>query len=863
MALKNRTLPGLKHLLKNTDNEHTATHYNRAGCHRLKWIAFLAAFAVLALSPAGCAGNEDAGEISMAETVETAVTDENSDAQTEDVIKNTDGGTPPSESEENMTAYGKISDKRSYFDFNEGAGNRGPHQVTENSKYSCRFFATASFDNLALSCPSYNDNIGSMKFSLYRWAGDYRSTVAQEPLAVETYVDFRDNETLEFGFPEQEAGEYLIMLSEGTSGVGIWKFDTSKTGTYLYDDGLESEGVFTMKISYTYTPNKKWEQCRTMIDTDILVTTPPEPVMSPDDPLIVLDAMPDTWAATDALGRTLPMNAETGDIREGKYVGLFFWTWHSGQSSGSGEPANNTMIAREHPEAKNDYNSPVWDEYKNSVFFWDEPIYGYYNGLDRWVFRKQAEMLANSGVDVIFFDNTNGTFTWREGYLTLCEVFEEARSQGVKTPKISFLLPFSDGADTVTQLREIYLTIFRDCLYQDLWFYWDGKPLIMAYSGQLSKKDPIEYEIRDFFTFRAGEPTYNSPREIENSKKWTWLSVFPQAVTYRKDGTPEHMTVGVAQNWSAEIGLTAMNGTNIFGRTHTSSGYDTREDAKLRGANFEEQTGYALEVDPDFVFITGYNEWIAGRYNEWQSVENAFPDEYNEEFSRDIEPTKGDLADNYYYQMVSFIRKFKGTRAVPEASGEKTIDIGASASQWDDVSPRYIAYRGNTFDRDCDGYGSTHYTDTTGRNDIIYAKAARDKENISFMCRCAADITPFEKDTGWMRLYIDIDGSSAPAWNTFNYIVEPQEDGTAFVMEYSGTRNDWSWNRIASVPYSVDGDTIQLSIPRSALTGLENDTFTVNFKWSDNTCIDGDIMDFYVHGDVAPGGRFKYVYTVK
>lgn len=34
-----------------------------------------------------------------------------------------------------------------------------------------------------------------------------------------------------------------------------------------------------------------------------------------------------------------------------------------------------------------------------------------------------------------------------------------------------------------------------------------------------------------------------------------------------------------------------------------------------------------------------------------------------------------------------------------------------------------------------------------------------------------------------------------------------------------------------------------------------------NFKWTDNTQNDGDIMDFYLNGDVAPGGRFKFAFV--
>ena len=66
--------------------------------------------------------------------------------------------------------------------------------------------------------------------------------------------------------------------------------------------------------------------------------------------------------------------------------------------------------------------------------------------------------------------------------------------------------------------------------------------------------------------------------------------------------------------------------------------------------------------------------------------------------------------------------------------------------------------------------------------------------------------------------------------------------------------------------YNVDGRYMMVKIPKSAF-GLEGDDFTVNFSWTDNvhdegdyTKYSGDIMDFYISGDVAPGARFKYSY---
>ena len=57
---------------------------------------------------------------------------------------------------------------------------------------------------------------------------------------------------------------------------------------------------------------------------------------------------------------------------------------------------------------------------------------------------------------------------------------------------------------------------------------------------------------------------------------------------------------------------------------------------------------------------------------------NAFPDECNDAFSRDIEPTKGKLKDHYYYQMVDFIRRYKGTEAPAVDTKRTTIRAAGS-----------------------------------------------------------------------------------------------------------------------------------------------------------------------------------------
>ena len=84
-------------------------------------------------------------------------------------------------------------------------------------------------------------------------------------------------------------------------------------------------------------------------------------------------------------------------------------------------------------------------------------------------------------------------------------------------------------------------------------------------------------------------------------------------------------------------------------------------------------------------------------------------------------------------------------------------------------------------------------------------------------------------------------------------------DTTALLEKSEG---GWNWTAVGEVDYTVQGNLLQIKIPKKLLD-IEGDNFTVNFKWADNTQKDGDIMDFYVSGDVAPLGRFKYQYNAK
>ena len=572
----------------------------------------------------------------------------------------------------------------------------------------------------------------------------------------------------------------------------------------------------------------------------------------------------DSWAATDALGRKVSEYKDAGDKKKDKFIAMFYWTWHQGNDDTTYQVKNISEIVRKYPEAMKDYNHPAWGDKRPGFFFWEQPLLGYYKTTDPWVLRKHAEMLADAGVDAVFFDCTNGSLTWEDSYEALMKTWDQAQKDGVNVPKIAFMLPFGPAPHSLVSLRQLYKDVYKPGRYENLWFVWKGKPCIMAYPDNLTDS-PEDRAIRDFFTFRPGQPDIvDGPGRPD---QWGWLETYPQhKFVERPDGGCEEMVVCVAQNANDASGghCCAFNAPGTYGRSYTQQrGQDTREDAYLYGLNIQEQWDYALQCDPDLIFVTGWNEFIAGKHIGWHPARPyypfAFPDQFDWERSRDIEPVKawGDKGDAYYIQLVDNIRRYKGVSESQAVSQPRSFRIGRFDG-WDGVSPDFRHYPGNTMHRNHKGHANMFYTNTTGRNDIVDAKVARDKDNLYFYVETADKLTP-STDRNWMMLFIDVDRDKATGWEGYDFVLnyEKPQDGKSVLSRHSG--DGWNWERAAEADYAVDGNRMEIRIPRSLL-GEFGKSLNIEFKWSDNMQEEGNIMDFYVNGDAAPGGRFNFVY---
>ena len=604
----------------------------------------------------------------------------------------------------------------------------------------------------------------------------------------------------------------------------------------------------------------------------------------------------------------MPTHEQVGGRKRDKFVAIFYFLWLG--YHGPDKVYDISQLLRDHPDAPQ--FGPV-----GAFHWWGRPLFDYYRSGDPWVIRRHATMLADAGVDVMVCDVTNA-FTYDDTVKTLFETLAAMRAQGNATPAVAFI----GNAHVNETVQKLYDRWYSKGLYKDLWFMWDGKPLVMADPGEITGP------ARDFFTFRRSW-AFTGPGErkpggwfADGKDRWPWIDNYPQNPGWHAaPDKPEAISVAVATHPIAGVG-----------RSHTATQQPSPEQADpLRGTYFAAQWERALAVDPRLIFVTGWNEWVAQRflwgrpakvgfigYKKPGEGDSYFVDQYDLEFSRDIEPMLGGYGDNYFMQLVANVRRFKGARSAPEPGKPKTINPSGDLAQWDDVSYAYRDTVGDAGHRDSAGFAKgQRLVNQTGRNDIQEAKVAYDAQNVYFYVRCTQ---PIEQPDGQTRLWLLINTNPPPAepggandrrvadnaktgagsdpgltrepgathdpgaanatgaagaagrlraglradraatgaggWAGFDRVINRRvQNGRAGIERLGGGK--FAPRSMGTAAYQQAGRVMQIVIPRRLIVPPGR-ALRFDFKWADHLPEAPDPLDFLTDGDVAPNGRFAY-----
>jgi hypothetical protein len=322
-------------------------------------------------------------------------------------------------------------------------------------------------------------------------------------------------------------------------------------------------------------------------------------------------------------------------------VGICYSVWHNLAAGNGVTIYDNTDILN---AAQASGNPPAWGPL-DAFHYWGRPATGYYRSDDTAVLRTHASQLSDARIDFIVVDATNVQGARDSGsdnlyyspMQVLLDTFRDIRASGGSTP---FVVPWvgtaASSSDPAGPGRETWNAFYAPGTYNDLFVTYQGKPLLLT-------TDQLPDELRADFTLRKMWGLQGTLADQE----WSFLQDYPQKVGM-SGGTAEQVAVCTALQHS----------------------YMTAPDAvgRLGGRTLRDQWSQAFDVRPKVTMLTWWNEWMAQRFED-AGGNTEFVDNYDEPFSRDIEPMDpnqaGTHSDIYYQWTKIYVNAYKNHDAFP------------------------------------------------------------------------------------------------------------------------------------------------------------------------------------------------------
>ncbi len=323
-------------------------------------------------------------------------------------------------------------------------------------------------------------------------------------------------------------------------------------------------------------------------------------------------------------------------------IGICYTMWFNAIHGDGDTPIENAYNVAELTEKYGfsaQYGFGTNDERHNAVtafHYWSKPAQGYYRSTDKAAIRNNMTLLYNAGVDFIILDYTYatspgydvGTSPW-SSYIekpstALLDTIMEMRAEGLGTPYVVFWMGSENMFD------QIYEQFYGVEKWQDCFVYWNGKPFIMNWKYDRNLKNNEKFTVRSMYGLqgkvRSGQWSY---LEIDNSKT----------------ASNEHISVSVATQ-------------ETYMSLPTAHGRDG-------GRFWNKQWQNAFKTHPKIVTVTWWNEWCAQLYYV-DGVGFIFTDNFNQEYSRDIEPMEGGHGDQYYRWLCQYISDYRAGNPCPD-----------------------------------------------------------------------------------------------------------------------------------------------------------------------------------------------------
>ena len=321
-------------------------------------------------------------------------------------------------------------------------------------------------------------------------------------------------------------------------------------------------------------------------------------------------------------------------------VSIFYSTWFNVSLGDKTNPPNITNILEE-GKRTGVYNWGAAGEFH----YWAEPALGYYRSDNKQVIRTHMTQLADAGVDFIIVDQTYmnkdrtiSEWEWElfitEPCTALLDTIVEMRAEGLKTPYVVFWSgSFSETGWAVVE--RLYRDVYSVQKWKDCFVYWEGNLFQLLTRTPSTPMSGMNLTVREMWGLEQNL----------GAEKWSFLQHLNEPIK-SYDGYTEQMCVCTAAQRDY-----MSNAATAQGREH--------------GIFMYSQWYHAFKERPKVVSITWWNEWTAQRIPMSDGKTYHFTDNYNQEYSRDIEPMKGGHGDQYYLWMKEYIRSYRALEDCP------------------------------------------------------------------------------------------------------------------------------------------------------------------------------------------------------
>ena len=340
--------------------------------------------------------------------------------------------------------------------------------------------------------------------------------------------------------------------------------------------------------------------------------------------------------------------------------GIFYSTWHCIAAESTPVHDISRVLAGEQS----------WGGY--GVFhYWDQPAAGYYCPSENdGVLREHAELLRDAGIDFVFLDATNHAYVDARSHDTpgmILAPLDRVLAVWSTVPGAPRLVPWVPvvEAGSSPSVYTVDAMLARIGAYPEMHFEYLGKPLLLiTENAQYPVNAAREAALAEDYTVRRMWGVYP-----DDGAPWSFLQACQSPPTGPE---PCAQRVAVTATGIEQIPISAAYQATFMNVATATP--------KHQGLTFRKQFERAFTwPETPIITITGWNEWIAQRQACGHPAcpcatypDGCFIDQWDLEYSRDLEPGANVMGDYYYQLMAACISLF---RAGDQCDAEHADDV--------------------------------------------------------------------------------------------------------------------------------------------------------------------------------------------